>query len=94
MVSANPFMDLFQNIFDFFFVDALQVGHGEASLVQGVIQDYELGYSPPDLPGLLDVLWKVSVLEEGQDRSYLVAYALDCEGRDFLNVRVFMDFHL
>lgn len=65
MVSANPFMDLFQNIFDLFFVDALQVGHGEVFLIQGVVQDHEPSCSLPNLPGLLDVLWKVSVLEEG-----------------------------
>ena len=37
MVSANPFMDFFQNILSYFFVDVLQVEHGKASLVQGVI---------------------------------------------------------
>ena len=57
MVSANPFIDLLQNIFDFFFVGALQVGNGEASLVQGVVYDCEPGCSLLDLPGLLDVLW-------------------------------------
>ena len=56
MVFANPFMDLFQNILGFLFIDALQVGHREASLVQGVIQDCVPGFSLPDLSGLLDVL--------------------------------------
>ena len=37
MVAANPFMDLFQDILGFLFVDAFQVRHGEASLIQGVI---------------------------------------------------------
>ena len=37
MVSGNPFMDLFQSIHGFLFVNAFQVGHGEAYLVQGVI---------------------------------------------------------
>ena len=94
MISANPFMDLFQNILGFLFVDALQVGHGKASLVQGVIQDCELGYSLLDLPGSLNVLWKVSVLEKGYDRGHLATCALDCKCRDFFNVGVFLDFHL
>jgi len=64
MVSTNPFMNLFQNILGFLFIYALQVGHGKASLVQGVIQDRESGYSLPNLPGLLDVLWEVTILEE------------------------------
>ena len=37
MVLANAFMDFFQNVFGFLFVDALQVGHGKTSLVQGVV---------------------------------------------------------
>ena len=94
MVFANPFMDLFQDILGFFFVDALQVGHGEASLVQGVIQDRESGCPLPDLPDFLDVLWEASVLEERYDRGHPAIYALDCKCRDFLNVGVFLDFHL
>ena len=63
MVSANPFINLFQNILDFLFIYTLQVGHRKASFVQGVIQDRESDYSFPDFPGLLDVLWKVAILE-------------------------------
>ena len=64
MVSVNPFMNLFQSILGFLFIYALQLGHGKTSLIQGVIQDRELDCSLLDLPGLLDVLWEVSVLEE------------------------------
>ena len=94
MVSANPFMNLFQNILSFLFIDAFQVGHGEASLVQGIIQDREPRCFLPDLPSLLDILWKVSILEEGYDRGHLVACVQDCKGRNFFNARVFLDFHL
>ena len=37
MISANPFVNLFQNVLGFLFIYALQVGHGKASLVQGFI---------------------------------------------------------
>ena len=87
-------MDLFLNILGFLFIDALQIGHGEAPLVQGVIQDREPGCSLPHLPSILDVLWKVSVLKEGYDRGHLVACVQDCKGRNFFNARVFLDFHL
>ena len=65
MIFANPFMDFLKNIFGFLFVDAPQVGHGEASFVQGIIQDHEPSCPLPDLPCFFDVLWKPSVLEEG-----------------------------
>ena len=94
MVSGNPFMDLFQSIHGFLFVDALQVGHRKASLVKGVIQNRESGCSLADLPGLLDVPGKVSVLEEGYDQGHPITWALDCKGRDFFNNGVFLDFHL
>ena len=94
MVSVNPFMDLFQDILGFFFINVLQVGHGEAFLVQGVIQDYELGRFLPNLPGLNDVLWKVSVLEEVYDHGHPAACALDCKSRDFFNAGVSLDFNL
>ena len=64
MVTVNSFMDYFQNVFSLLLVDALQVEHGEASLVQGIIQDCEPGCSFPDSLGLLDILWKPANLEE------------------------------
>ena len=94
MVSANSFMDLFQNVFGLLLIDTLQVRHGEASLVQGVVQDREPSCSFPDFPGLLSVLWKPSVLKEGQDWGHPVASTLDCEGGDFFNAGAFLDLHL
>ena len=94
VVSANSFMDLFQNVFSLLLVDALQVRHGEVSFVQGVVQDREPDCSFPDFPSLLDVLWKPSVLKEGQDWGHPIASALDYEGRDFFNDGAFLDLHL
>ena len=65
MISTDSFRDLLQDVLGLTFVDALQVGHGEASFVQGVVHDSELGCPLPDFPGFLDVLWKSSILEEG-----------------------------
>ena len=66
----------------------------EASLVQGVIQDREPSCSFLDFPGLLNILWKAPVLEEGQDWGHLAACTLDCKGKDFFNAGTFLDFHL
>ena len=87
-------MDFFQDILGFLFVNALQVGHGKASLLQGVIQDCESGCSLLDLPGLLNVLWKASILEEGYERGHPATCALDHKCKGFFNAEVFLDFHL
>ena len=42
MISTNPFMDFFKNVFDFVFVNTLQVWHGKASFVQGVLRTVNL----------------------------------------------------
>ena len=78
-VSTYSFMDLLQNIFGFLLINALQVRYGEASFVQGVIQDREPCYPFSDLPGVFDILWKSSILKEGQDWGHPAAFALDCE---------------
>ena len=64
MVSAHPFINLFQNVLGFLLIYVLQVGYGKAPLVQDVIQYRESGCSVLDLPGLFDVSWKMVVLEE------------------------------
>ena len=87
-------MDLLQNIFGFLLVDALQVRHGEASFVQGVIQDREPCYPFSNLPGFFNVLWKPFVLKEGQDWGHRAAFALDCEGEDLFDAWTFLDFNL
>ena len=94
MVSINSFMDLLQNIFGFLLIHALQVRHGEASFIQVVIQDCEPCCPLPNLPNLLNVLWKPSVLKEGEDSSHPVAFALDCEGEDLFDAKAFLDFNL
>ena len=58
MVSTNFIVDLLYNIFGFLLINALQVRHGEASFVQGVIQDREPCYPFSNLPGVFDILWK------------------------------------
>ena len=94
MVAANFFMDLLQNIFGFLLINALQVRHGEASFVQGVIQDREPCYPFSDLPGVFDILWKSSILKEGQDWGHPATFALDYEGEDLFDARMFLDFNL
>ena len=64
MVSAHPFINLFQNVLGFLLIYVLQVGYGKAPLVQDVIQYRESGCSLLDLPGLFDVSWKMVVFEE------------------------------
>ena len=91
MISANSFVDLHQNIFGLFLVDTPQVGHGEASLVQGIVQDCE---PCCPLPCSFDVLWEPSVLKEGQDWGHRAAFTLDCEGVDFFNTGASLDFNL
>ena len=93
MVSTNFIMDLLYNIFGFLLVDVLQVRHGEAFFVQGIIQDCEPCCPFPDLPRLFNVLWKPSVLKEGQDWGHLAAFALDCEGEDLFDAGMFLDFN-
>ena len=47
-----------------------------------------------DLPGLFNVLWKSSVLKEGQDWGHPVAFILDCKGKDLFSAGTFLDLNL
>ena len=56
MVATNSSVYFFQDVFGLFLVDALQVGHRKASLVQDVIEDRESGRPLLDLSGFFSVL--------------------------------------
>ena len=42
----------------------------------------------------LNVLWKSSVLKEGQDWGHPVAFILDCKGKDLFSAGTFLDLNL
>ena len=93
MVTANSSVDFFQDVSSLFFVDALQVRHREASLVQGVIQDREPDRPLLDLFSFFGVLREAPVLEVGYYGRHLAVCALDGECCNFFDTRVFLDFH-
>ena len=67
MISTNPFMDFFKDVFGFVLVYTLQIWHGEASFVQSVIKHRESCCPFPYLPGLVCVLGEVPIQEEQYD---------------------------
>ena len=93
MVSTNPFMDFFKNVFGFAFVNTLQVWHGEASFVQGVIKNSEPGYPLFDLLGFIYILGEVLILKERYDWCHPAIHALDRKCGNFFDVGMFLDFH-
>ena len=93
MVSTNPSMDFFKNVFGFVFANALQIWHGEASFVQSVIKNRESGCPLFDLLGFICILGEVPILEERYDRCHPAIHALDCECGNFFDARMFLDFH-
>ena len=93
MIAANSSVDFFQDVFSLFLVDALQVRHREASLVQGVIQDREPSCSLLDLFSFFCVLREAPVLEVGYYGRHPGVYALDGECCNFFDTRVFLDLY-
>ena len=93
MISTNPFMDFFKNVFGFVFVNTLQVWHGETSFVQGVIKNREPGCPLFDLLGFVCILGEVPLLEERYDRCHLAIRALDHKCGNFFDARMFLDFN-
>ena len=55
---------------------------------------YRVSFRIMNLAALFDVLWKPSVLKEGQDWGHPAAFALDYEGEDLFNAKTFLDFNL
>ena len=86
-------MDFFKNVFGFVLVNTLQVWHGEASFVQDVIKNRELGCHLFDLLGFVCILGEVSFLEERYDRCHPVILALDRKCENFFDAGMFLDFH-
>ena len=54
---------------------------------------YRVSFRIMNLAALFDVLWKPSVLKEGQDWGHPAAFALDYEGEDLFDVGMFLDFN-
>ena len=94
MVPTNSFVDFFQDVLGFVFVDTLQVRYGEASLVQGVIQDRKSGCPLLDLLDLLDVLREAPVLKKRYDQRHPAICALDYKCWDFFDAGVLLDLHV
>ena len=86
-------MDLFKNVFVFVFVNTLQVWPGEASFVQGVIKNRELGCPLFDLLGFACILGEVPILEERYDQCHPPIRALDRKCENFFDAGMFLDFH-
>ena len=93
MVSTNPFMDFFKNVFGFVFINALQIWHGETSCVQSVIKNRESGCPLFDLLGFVCILGEVPILEERYDRCHPAIRALDRKCGNLFDVGMFLDFH-
>ena len=51
MITANAFVDFFQNVLEFFFFNASQVGLRETPFIEFVIEHSESGHSFLDLFG-------------------------------------------
>ena len=86
-------MDFFKNVFGFAFVNTLQVWHGEASFVQGVIKNREPSCPLFDLLGFICILGEVPILKERYDRCHPTIHALDRKYGNFFDAGMFLDFH-
>ena len=86
-------MDFFKNVFGLVFVNTLQIWHGEASLVEGVIKNRESSCPFLDLLGLVCVLGEVPIQEERYDWYHLAICALYHKRKGFFDAGMFLDFH-
>ena len=93
VVFTDSLMDLFQDVFGFVFLDAPQVGHGKAPIIQSVIQDCEPSRLLPDLPSFVCVCQKVSISEEREDSTHPTILVLDRESVEFFNTWMSLHFH-
>ena len=93
VVLTDSFVDLFQDVFGFVFLNAPQVGHGKSPIIQSFIQDCEPSYSLPNLPSFAYVYWEVSILEEREDWTHPTILVLDCKRVGFFNTWMSLHFH-